>query len=283
MPPSLRLISTWPSSQAPIAVSRRHVLPGTDELWADWAKGIGKSFGVGTRFLSGLARDAICRYIHHMTSGPSPRFPHGTALEGLVACPTCDTLHKMPEGVQDQRGRCVRCHRVLVNPRKSAMTNIVMLALTATVLMLASISFPFLTLQSHGLTRKSSVIDAILAFSDGLMIPISIGVAALIVVLPLLRLGAILYALAPMAIGWAPASGAVRAFRLAEVLKPWAMAEIFIVGVAVALVKVAGLAQLTIGPAFWAFAALVLVTVLNDNFMCRLTIWRTLEARRSAR
>jgi paraquat-inducible protein A len=172
---------------------------------------------------------------------------------------------------------------VLINPRKSAMTNIVMLALTASVLMLAAISFPFLTLQSHGLTRKSSVIDAILAFSDGLMIPLSIGVAALIVVLPLLRLIAIVYALAPMAIGWAPASGAVRAFRLAEALKPWAMAEIFVVGVAVALVKVAGLAQLTIGPAFWAFSALVLVTVLNDNFMCRLTIWRTLEARKSSR
>ena len=58
------------------------------------------------------------------------------------------------------------------------------------------------------------------------------------------------------------------------------MAEIFIVGVAVALVKVAGLAMLTIGPAFWAFTALVLITALNDNFMCRLTVWRTLEARR---
>ena len=112
------------------------------------------------------------------------------------------------------------------------------------------------------------------------MIPLSIAVAALIVVLPLLRLIALVYALGPMAIGWVPVPGAMQAFRLAETLKPWAMAEIFVVGVTVALVKVAGLAQLTIGPAFWAFAALVLVTVLNDNFMCRLTIWRTLEARR---
>ena len=49
------------------------------------------------------------------------------------------------------------------------------------------------------------------------------------------------------------------------------MAEVFIVGVAVALVKVAGLAHLSIGPAFWAFVALVLVTVLKDNFMCRVS------------
>jgi paraquat-inducible protein A len=201
------------------------------------------------------------------------------ALADLVACPDCDTLHRLPGIAAGQRARCMRCHKVLMAPTEGAMTRIVMLAVTAVVLMMAAISFPFLTLEARGLSRKNSVIDAILAFSDGLMLPLSLAVAALIVVLPLVRLAAIVYTLAPMAIGSAPAPAAPRAFRLAEALKPWAMAEIFVVGVAVALVKVAGLAQLTIGPAFWAFAALVLVTVLSDTFMCRLTIWRTLEAR----
>jgi paraquat-inducible protein A len=204
-----------------------------------------------------------------------------TMLAELIACPSCDTLHHLVAVAPGQKARCARCHVVLLAPRDSAMIKIVMLALTATVLMAASMWFPFLTLETRGLTQTSSVIQAILAFSSGLMVPLSLAIAALIVVLPLMRLGAILYALAPMSIGWVPAKGAERAFRLAEVLKPWAMAEIFIVGVAVALVKVAGLALLTIGPAFWAFTALVLVTALNDNFMCRLTIWRTLEARRS--
>ncbi|WP_284323396.1 paraquat-inducible protein A [Cypionkella aquatica] len=202
------------------------------------------------------------------------------ALADLVACPQCDTLHRLVLVAAGQKARCRRCHSVLMSPHASAMTKIVMLALTATVLMIAAITFPFLTLEARGLTQRNSVIDAILAFSSGLMLPLSLAIAGLIVVLPLMRLAAILYVLAPMAIGWAPAKGAMRAFRFAQVLKPWAMAEIFIVGVAVALVKVAGLAILTIGPAFWAFTALVLVTVLNDNFMCRLTIWRTLEARR---
>lgn len=202
-------------------------------------------------------------------------------LVDLIACPVCDTLHRVGDVPMGGRARCVRCHTVLMSPRKGAMTQIVMLAVTAALLMIAAISFPFLTLASHGLSQKSSIIDAILAFSDGIMIPLSLAVAALIVVLPITRLLAILYALAPMALGWAPARGAVQAFRLAEALKPWAMAEIFIVGVGVAMVKVAGLAHLSIGPAFWAFSALALVTVLNDNFMCRLTIWRTLEARMS--
>ena len=51
------------------------------------------------------------------------------------------------------------------------------------------------------------------------------------------------------------------------------------IGVSVALVKVAGLATISLGPAFWAFVALVIVTTLKDSLMCELTIWKTLEER----
>lgn len=200
-------------------------------------------------------------------------------LRDLVACPVCDTLYRFSSIPQGGQGRCKRCHHALITPRRNAMTRIVMLAGTGPILMVSAISFPFLAIETHGLRQQASVIDTILAYSDGLMVPLSLAMAALIVVLPLVRLVAILYAVAPMALGHYPARGAAQAFRLAEHLKPWAMVEVFIVGVAVALVKVGGLATLTIGPAFWAFAALVLITVVKDNFMSSLIIWKTLEAR----
>jgi paraquat-inducible protein A len=208
-----------------------------------------------------------------------PLITDTTVLPQLVACPTCDTLYHDADIPQGRSARCLRCHRVLMTPRPNAMTRIVMLATAASVLMIAAISFPFLSLETMGLRQQASVIDTILAYSDGLMVPLSLALAALIVVLPLTRLMAILYAVGPMALGDKPARGAARAFRLAETLKPWAMAEVFIVGVAVALVKVGGLATLTYGPAFWAFSTLVLITVLKDNFMCSLIIWKTLETR----
>lgn len=173
----------------------------------------------------------------------------------------------------------MRCGTVLMAPRDGAMTRIVMLSVTALILMIAAVFFPFLELRVQGLGRKSSVFDAVLAFSDGLMLPLSFAVAALIVVLPITRFIALIYVFAPMALGWAPAPHAKAAFRLAEQIRPWAMAEVFIIGVAVALVKVAGLAQVTLGPAFWAFVGLVIITVLKDNFMCRVTVWQTLNAR----
>jgi paraquat-inducible protein A len=201
------------------------------------------------------------------------------SLSEMIACPKCDALHRVPQVDIGAQASCVRCGTVLVAPREGAMTRIVMLSMTALILMVAAVFFPFLELSTHGLGRKSSVFDAILAFSDGLMLPLSFAVAALIVVLPITRFLALIYVFAPMALGWAPARHARSVFKLAEHIRPWAMAEVFIIGVAVALVKVAGLAQVTLGPAFWSFVGLVIITVLKDNFMCRVTVWQTLNAR----
>lgn len=197
----------------------------------------------------------------------------------LIACPVCDALHHVAEVPVNARARCHRCHATLFSPRQGAMTRVVMLSATALVLMATAVYFPFLDLSAAGHEQHSSVIDAILAFSDGLLLPLSFAVAALIVVLPALRLLAILYAIGPMMVGHAPAKHATAAFRFAQALRPWSMAEIFIVGVAVALVKIAGLATVSVGPAFWAFVALVLVMTLKDVIMCRLTVWKTLEDR----
>ncbi|EIE51880.1 paraquat-inducible protein A [Salipiger aestuarii] len=203
-------------------------------------------------------------------------------LDALIACPSCDALYLERDIAPGETATCARCHATLEAPRNTAMTRIIMLALAAIILMGAAIFFPFLELEVAGRFHRASLLDTVRAFSSGLTAPLTIAMAALVVILPLTRFGAIIYTLAPMAFGHHPWPHADSAFRMAEALRSWAMAEVFIVGVAVALVKVAGLAHLGIGPAFWAFVGLVIVTVLKDNFMSRLTIWKTLDARRKS-
>ncbi|MBL4626883.1 MAG: paraquat-inducible protein A [Roseicyclus sp.] len=213
------------------------------------------------------------------TLNPSDRSASGTDPEDMIACPTCDALYRLPDVAKGSRARCRRCHTTLTAPRDGAMTQIVMLAGTSFILMLAGVFFPFLELTAAGRTQRSSILDVALAYSDGPFVGLAIAVGALIVIVPLLRLLALIYVLAPMAFGWRPARDAIAVFRFSERIKPWSMAEIFIVSVAISLIKVAGLAHLSLGPAFWAFVVLVFVTALKDTFMCRLTIWKTLEQR----
>lgn len=216
---------------------------------------------------------------HPSASGAAA--PMGSRDEDLVACVSCDALYTLPELPNGARARCIRCHALIAAPKLRAMTQIVMLAATSVILMVAGVFFPFLELTAAGLTRRSSVFDVVLVFATGPFVGLAVAVAGLIIILPLSRLLALIYVLGPMAFGHTPAKHASTAFGWADRMKPWSMAEIFIVGVAVALIKVAGLATLSIGPAFWAFVALVLITAIQDTTMCRLTIWKTLEARRT--
>jgi len=209
--------------------------------------------------------------------------PGPAALERLRACPHCDALYRMVPVGPRERAICSRCGAVLIAPRARAFSRIIALAVTALILMGAAIFLPFLDLSASGMHSRASVLDAVLAFSQGMMLPLSVAVGALIVVIPALRLSLIVYTLAPMMRGGPALPRAGQAFRLADALKPWAMAEIFLIGVAVALVKVAGIATVTPGPAFWAFCGLVVVTVLHDDVMDAESVWQAIERRESAR
>ena len=157
---------------------------------------------------------------------------------------------------------------------------IIAVSLAVVVLVIAATVFPFLTIKAAGVQNSVSILDAALAFSDGWLIVLSLSTAALIIFVPLLRVLLSLYVLIPVVLDRMPAKGSRQAFRLAEALRPWSMAEIFAIGCAVALVKITDLADVSFGPAFWMFSALVVLVVAQDSFMCRWSVWKSLEGLR---
>ncbi|GFE66071.1 paraquat-inducible protein A [Litoreibacter roseus] len=198
-------------------------------------------------------------------------------LEDLIVCSKCDLLHRKATLSVAARAKCARCGTVLLVSRPRAIGQVLALALTAAVLMTVVVFTPFLQLQSGQFVSRASVFDTVMTFSEGIMLPLSFAVAVSIVVLPLTRLLALIYAFLPLFFGRSALPYAKVSFALAERLRPWAMAEIFMVGVAVALVKLSSLATLSVGPAFWSFAAIVLVVALKDTLMCRYSLWSLLD------
>ena len=199
-------------------------------------------------------------------------------LDEIIACPTCDALYRARLPGEGERTVCVRCHTVLISTRRGAYLRAIALALAVVILMAGATFFPFLNVTVAGLSNRASVFDAAMSFMDGgWMVALSVATALLIVVIPVLRALLVIYTLAPLALNRPALPGARRAFRWAEDLRPWSMAEIFVIGCAVALVKVSDLAQVGYGPAFWMFGALVVVIVLQDNAMDKWTIWRSLD------
>ena len=197
--------------------------------------------------------------------------------QDLIACPHCDALYRVREPAPGERAVCHRCHAVLIAPRNRAGMTIIAFALAVLILVVGAITFPFLSISTTGFANSATVLDTALSFSSGPMRLVSFTVLALIVVIPVVRALLILYVLGPVVFDRPPARLANQAFRISEMLRPWSMAEIFAIGCAIALIKVADLARLDFGPAFWMFCVLTVVIVVQDNYMCRWSVWASLD------
>ncbi len=198
-------------------------------------------------------------------------------LAELIVCPHCDAAYNLQVPDIGDKAICQRCKAVLIAPLHKAGLKIIALSLATFVLIIGAAFFPFLNIDAAGNRNSASVIDAALAFSSGPLLLLALATAGLILFVPLIRVVLTLYVLVPIVLDLPPARHAMRAFRLSEALRPWSMAEIFALGCAVALVKVADLATVGFGPAFWMFGGLVVLIVAQDSFLCRWSVWNSLE------
>ncbi|WP_306115593.1 MULTISPECIES: paraquat-inducible protein A [unclassified Roseovarius] len=203
--------------------------------------------------------------------------PQPIPLDTLIVCPHCDAAYQLQRPGVGEKAKCQRCGTVLITPRRKAGLQIIAVSLAVAILIVAATVFPFLTIKAGGTANSVSILDAALAFSDGPLIALALTTAALIIFIPLTRVLLSIYVLVPIVLDRPPARGATQAFRLSEALRPWSMAEIFAIGCAVALTKISDLADVAFGPAFWMFAALVVLVVVQDNFLCRWSVWTSLD------
>ncbi len=198
------------------------------------------------------------------------------ALEDLIACPTCDALYKAEIPKAGARMACKRCHRVLISPGRRAGAKIILLALAAFGLVMGAVFQPFLSIKRFWITRDATLVETALAFEGPLLI-LSIAMLALVILLPVTRLLLTVYVLSPLVLNKPALPFARVAFRIAETLRPWSMAEIFVLGAAIALIKIVDLAHVSLGPAVWLFGGFVILLALQNTLMCRWSVWKALD------
>ena len=101
-------------------------------------------------------------------------------------------------------------------------------------------------------------------------------------VVPLAWLLSTAYVLLPLWLGRVP-WGVAQVFRFTELLRPWAMMEVYLLGVIVAYVKLSDLARLELGIALFAFVGLIVVMIAAEAALEPHEIWRRLGPQASAR
>lgn len=164
--------------------------------------------------------------------------------------PRCDALYVEEELSDGETARCLRCGTVLARPRAGAFTQIIALAVTTMVLMVGAIFFP--SCRSREWVLKTEPRYSALPWPSrrAFSAPLAVSILGSVVALPALRAALLSIRSGRWRGARRPYRLAAQAFRLSEKMKPWSMAEIFIIGTAVAMVKIGGLATVSFGPAF---------------------------------
>lgn len=190
----------------------------------------------------------------------------------LLACHECGLLQRLPPIGPRGRALCRCCGNTLRHRHVNSLARVVHLNLGALILFVLANAFPFLIFAFEGRQQVSVLASGVTRlWADG-MVPLAIVVLAASILFPAVKLLASLYALAPLHWGFR-LPGDVRAFRLVDHLRDWAMLDVLLLGVVVAYVKLTDLAQMHLGIGLMAFVGAMILEVAADTTLDRYEIW----------
>lgn len=213
-----------------------------------------------------------------MNSSDSPASARH-AIDTLVACHDCDMLyHKRPLRVGEQ-ARCVRCGALLYTHKANSIERTLTLALASLILFGLANAFPLLDFQFQGREQQSSMISGVRELYVQGMWELAVVVFVASILAPLMKILALLYVVFPLYLGRRPWCMA-GVFRWIETLTPWAMTEVYLLGVIVAFVKLSDIATIVPGLALYAFALLIVAMAATDAALEPEEIWERLETSR---
>lgn len=198
----------------------------------------------------------------------------------LLACHECDLLQResplLPGGVL----RCRRCGAQLYRAHEDSVDRPLAFTLASIVLFVIGNAFPIVGLAVNGDLVQTTLLGAVrVLYRDG-MWPLAGLVFATTFLMPLLQMATMLYLLVPLQFRRLPYRHAI-VFRLLHLAEPWGMTEVLILGMLVALVKLAHIANVVPGVALWSFGALMLLLAAASSTFDPRALWRHTKERYS--
>jgi paraquat-inducible protein A len=194
----------------------------------------------------------------------------------LIRCHDCDLLQRVGPVPPEGSAKCPRCEATLFGCKPHGFERAFVLYLAALLLLLIANAFPFLTLKVQGQTQSSHLISGAIDLYRQGMPEIAVAVVLFVVVFPLLKIFIGVAVVGPLTFGLR-LLGAHGLYRIFDLLHPWAMMEIFLLGVLVAYTKLIDLATVELGPSLIAFVGLILAMIAADAAVDPHDVWERLR------
>lgn len=195
----------------------------------------------------------------------------------IFCCHDCGIVNRVASLPSGGKAFCSRCDALLRRSCPDGIVRALALAIAALILLLVSLSFPFLRMENAGLSQQSNLLTSVFLLFEQRMPIVALVVMVTCVGVPGLYQLGMVYVLLPLRYG-RKAPQAVMIFRLLRSFGSWGMVEIFLFGILVALVKLVKMATVSPGISFWSLFILIFVIAAQSVVFEPLDVWEELEA-----
>jgi len=175
-----------------------------------------------------------------------------------IACPDCDLLQELPELPPGAKARCPRCARTVASRMAEPIELPLALTVTAAIAFIVANTAPLMSLSAVGRHASTTIGGGAkeMLFQGEAITGMIVAFCAVIAPAGyiLFMLAVLLAARRPPAPHWVD-----EMLRGAELMRPWSMNEVMMLGILVALIKIAELATVEPGIGMYAVGALVIL------------------------
>jgi paraquat-inducible protein A len=193
-------------------------------------------------------------------------------MPGAILCGTCE-LPLDTNGLEaGTKAVCPRCQSKVSERKINSLQRTLALSLAALLLYVPANIYPILRMEFYGAYSESTVWDGcVRLFEDGMWF-VAVIVFLASILIPLLKLLGLFFLVLTARSGrWRRER--TRIYQWIDVIGPWAMLDVFLLAVLVAVVKLEQLATILPGPGIVAFAAVVILTILASQSFDPRLIW----------
>ncbi len=195
-------------------------------------------------------------------------------MDRIAACRTCGQLQRIEELRPGTAAECCRCGSIVAERKADSLRRTAAFSLAALIFYVPANIYPILRMDYYGAYSESTVWDGcVRLFQNGQWVVAAIVFMASILI-PLFKLLGLFFLVATTHAGSARRRRQrTLTYRVIEVIGPWAMLDVFLLAILVALVRLEKLATVLPGPGLLAFTAVVVMTILASASFDPALIW----------
>jgi paraquat-inducible protein A len=195
-------------------------------------------------------------------------------METVISCEICGLVQKVAELEPGTVAECSRCSSTIRTRKRNAIGRTAAFSLAALILYIPANIYPILRMEYYGAYSENTVWDGCVnLFKDGQWLVAAIVFLASILI-PLCKLAGLFFLVISTKLKSAYGrEQRVWLYKAISVIGPWAMLDVFLLSILVALVKLQRIATILPGRGFLAFTAMVVLTILASSSFDPKLMW----------